>query len=246
MKTVILIPARYKSSRFPGKPLAKILGKEMILRVLEICNKSIDRKDIFVATDNLKIKNFVEKNKFNVILTSKKCLTGTDRIAQASKKIKSDIFINVQGDEPVINPIDIKKIINAKKRYPNYVICGYTKLKNNENVNNKNLPKVLINKKSDLIYMSRSPLPGKKDNKKKVEYLKQVCIYAFNKKDLDKFYKFGKKSDLEKIEDIEILRFFEIDIPIKMILLSKSSIAVDVKSDIKKVEKFLLNETKIS
>lgn len=239
MKTVILIPARFKSSRFPGKPLAKILGKEMIIRVLEICNKLFDKKKIFVATDDLKIKDFVIKNKFNVVLTSKKCLTGTDRIAQASKRINSDIFINVQGDEPLISPRDIKKIIKAKKKYPNAVICGYTKLKNNENANNKNIPKVVINQKSDLIYISRSPIPGQKNNKRNLKYLKQVCIYAFNKKELNKFYNFGKKSDLEKIEDIEILRFFEIGIPIKMILLSKSSIAVDVKTDIKNVEKYL-------
>ena len=242
MKTVIIIPARYKSSRFPGKPLAKILGKEMILRVLEICNKLINKKKIFVATDNKKINNLVVKNNFNVIMTSKKCSTGTDRVAEASKKIKADIFINVQGDEPVIRAKDIEKIINTKKKYPNHVICGYTSISDFENENNVNLPKVVVNKKSDLIYMSRSPIPGKKNKNKKIKYLKQVCIYGFNKNELYKFFKFGKKSDLEKIEDIEILRFFEIGIPIKMVQISKSSIAVDIKTDIKKVEVFLKNE----
>ena len=82
-------------------------------------------------------------------------------------------------------------------------------------------------------------MPGKKEKNKKIEYLKQVCIYAFSKDQLNKFYKFGKKSHLEKIEDIEILRFFELEIPIKMVLVSKSSIAVDIKTDIKKVEKVL-------
>lgn len=247
MRTTIIIPARYKSSRFPGKPLVKILGKEMIIRVLEICNKLLKKKYIFVATDDTRIAKIVKNQNYNVIFTSKNCTTGTDRVALASKKIRSKIFINVQGDEPAINPNDIKKIINAKKKYPNHVICGYTKLKKNfENENNINLPKVVINNKSDLIYMSRLPIPGKKKKIKKIEYFKQVCIYGFNQTELNKFYKFGKKSYLEKIEDIEILRFFEIGIPIKMILLSKSSIAVDVKSDVKKVEKFLLNEKKIS
>ena len=165
MKTVIIIPARYKSSRFPGKPLAKILGKEMILRVLEICNKLINKKKIFVATDNKKINNLVVKNNFNVIMTSKKCSTGTDRVAEASKKIKADIFINVQGDEPVISAKDIEKIINTKKKYPNHVICGYTSISDFENENNVNLPKVVINKKSDLIYMSRVTNTRKKKQK---------------------------------------------------------------------------------
>jgi len=240
MKKVIIIPARYKSSRFPGKPLAKILGKEMILRVLEICNRVFDKKKIFVATDNKKICEIVKNNKFNVIMTSKKCLTGTDRVAEANSKIKSNIIINVQGDEPTINLTDIKKIILAKEKYPKHVICGYTLISKKDDPNNINLPKVVINNKSDLIYMSRSPIPGKKEYKKKINYLKQVCIYAFNKGELKKFKKYGKKSNLETIEDIEILRFFEIGIPIKMIQLSKSSIAVDIKTDIKKVEKYLL------
>ena len=115
MKFVIIIPARYKSSRFPGKPLSKILGREMILRVLDICNRLVKKEDLFVATENSKIKNLVEKNNFNVIMTSKNCLTGTDRVAEASKKINSNIFINVQGDEPVIKTADIKKIVKEKK-----------------------------------------------------------------------------------------------------------------------------------
>ena len=117
MKEVsIIIPARFKSSRFPGKPLAKILGKEMILRVCDICKKVI-KKNVFVATDDKRIIKTVSRSDYNFIKTSKNCLTGTDRVFQASKKIKTNIIINVQGDEPVINPSDIKKIIKAKKDF---------------------------------------------------------------------------------------------------------------------------------
>jgi 3-deoxy-manno-octulosonate cytidylyltransferase (CMP-KDO synthetase) len=212
----------------------------MILRVLEICNKLLNRKNIFVATDNDKIKKFVKSKNFNVIMTSKNCRTGTDRVAEATKKIKSKIIINVQGDEPNINHNDIKKVISAKKKFPNHVICGYTPITKYENPNNINLPKVAINKKSDLVYISRLPVPGLKNTKDTLKYYKQVCIYGFNKKQLLQFKKFGKRrSRLESSEDIEILRFFELNIPIKMIRLSSSSIAVDVKSDIKKLEKYL-------
>ena len=86
----------------------------------------------------------------------------TDRVAEASKKINSGIIVNVQGDEPLIRPIDIKKIINCKKKYPNHVICGYDRIHDSENPDNTNLPKVVVNKKHELIYISRSKIPGSK------------------------------------------------------------------------------------
>ena len=239
MTTSIIIPARFGSSRYRGKPLVKILGREMILRVADICKK-IKNVRVFIATDSKKIANVAEKNGYDYIMTSKNCLTGTDRVAEASKKIKSEIFINVQGDEPTISPRDIQKIMNAKKKFPNHVICGYTEITKGESPKNINLPKVVVNENSDLVYISRLPIPGSKNRKDTLKYNKQVCIYGFNKKQLFKFKKFGKKrSRLESREDIEILRFFELNIPIKMIRLSSSSIAVDIKSDIKKLEKYL-------
>ncbi len=239
MSTAIIIPARFNSSRFPGKPLAKILGKEMILRVLDICKKSINKNKIFVATDDQRIKKVVEKNKFKVLLTSRKCKTGTDRVAEASFKVKAKIIVNVQGDEPLINYKDILKIISAKKKFPNHIICGYTDIGKKENPKNINIPKVVLSRKSDLIYISRKAIPGTKEKNKRIIFNKQVCIYAFSKSELNIFRKYGKISELEKLEDIEILRFFEIGKPIKMVRLSKTTLAVDKKSDIKLVEKFL-------
>jgi 3-deoxy-manno-octulosonate cytidylyltransferase (CMP-KDO synthetase) len=243
MKSVIIIPARYGSSRYKGKPLVKILNREMILRVADICSKVVERKNLFVATDSDKIANVVKKEKYKVIMTSEKCLTGTDRVAEASLKINSNIFINVQGDEPTINPADIKKIISAKKKYPNHVICGYDKVHKFENPLSKNLPKIVTNEKSELVYISRSLIPGEKKKNNK-EFLKQVCIYGFNKKELKKFYFLKKKSKLEKIEDIEILRFFELDTKIKMIKLNSNSIAVDEISDVAKAEKLIRQKNK--
>ena len=192
MKSVVIIPARYGSSRYKGKPLAKILGREMILRVADICSKAVGIKNTYIATDHTKIKNVAKNFGYNVIMTSKKCLTGTDRVAEAAKKISSNIYINVQGDEPTIDPSDIKKIILAKQKYPKYVICGYDQLNRFENPQNKNLPKLVVNEKNELIYISRSIIPGekKKTNKK---FFKQVCIYGFNKDQLNKFYERKKK-----------------------------------------------------
>jgi len=236
---IIVIPARYRSSRFKGKPLVKILGREMILRVADICKKIVKKNNLFIATDDDRIAKVVRKNNYNFIFTSTNCLTGTDRVSEVSKKINSKIYINVQGDEPAINPNDIKKIINGKKKYPNHVVCGFNEIKKDENPKNKNFPKVAISSNNELIYISRSLIPGMKSGYNKFKYLKQVCIYAFNKKELKIFGSKSKKSRLEKIEDIEILRCLENGARIKMIRLNGNSHPVDCKSDVKKVEKIL-------
>ena len=239
MKTLIIIPARFKSLRLPGKPLKKILGKELILWVLDVCKNLINKSTkLVVATDNKKIFNFVKENNFVPIMTSKKCLTGTDRVAEVSKKISSDIYINVQGDEPLIKSNDIKKIIEAKKKDPGKIICGYSRLSSNENPNSLNIPKCVINSNDELVYISRSPVPLSKSKKIKVKYFKQVCIYGFSKKDL-KLFSSREKTPIEKIEDIEILRFIEKGKKIKMVKLKQNSYAVDTKQDIKKIESYL-------
>ena len=250
MTTSIIIPARYGSSRYRGKPLVKILGREMVLRVADICKK-IKNVKVFIATDSKKIANVVEKNGYEYIFTSSACLTGPDRVAEASKKIRSKIYVNVQGDEPTIDPSDIIKVINAKKKFPNHVICGYDKVHDFEKAESLNLPKVVVNSKGELIYISSALVPGKKKKNQKIQYHKQVCIYAFNKKELnifkkqlEKFYSNKKKSETESIEDIEILRFFDLGEKIKMIKLNSNSVAVDEISDVKKAEKILKKNLK--
>ena len=176
----IIIPARYSSKRLPGKPLKLINGKELVLHVAERCSKVFGVKNLIIATDSKKIKSKVEKKGFNSIITSKKCLTGTDRVAEASKKIKSKIYINVQGDEPLIKTNDIKKVYSAKKKNPNHVICGYSEISKREDPHNTNIPKVILNKHSELIYISRALIPASKKKLRNFKFLKQVCIYAFN------------------------------------------------------------------
>ena len=241
MKKIIIIPARFQSKRFPGKPLKKILNKELVIWVAEACGKVLGTKLVYIATDDERIDNKVKEYGFKTILTSKDCLTGTDRVAEASRKIESDIYINVQGDEPLVKPQDIKKIIDKKIEYPNHVICGYTEILENEDPLNKNIPKVALNENSELIYISRSAIPFSKEENfiKKNKFLKQVCIYAFNKSELNQFYNFKKKSKTEMLEDIEILRFFEFDKKIKMVKTTTGSIAVDQENDIAKVEQIL-------
>ena len=240
MKYAIIIPARMSSSRFYGKPLAKILGKELISWVYERCADATRKNKVYIATDSNEIKNFCISKKYNCILTSK-AITGTDRIYLASKKIKASYYINVQGDEPLIKKRDIQKIIKYGLN-KKHVTNGYCKIKSFNLVKSRSIPKVVFNSEKELIYISRSPIPS---SKKKIQnkFFRQVCIYSYPKNLLDKFGKIKKKSTIEAIEDIEIIRFLENGIKVKMMKLSDNPYAVDYPSDIKKVEKFINGRT---
>lgn len=239
-RAVVVIPARYASSRYPGKPLVKLLGKPMILWVAELAAKAIEPNNVYVATDDERIKHTVETAGFNVVMTEE-ALTGTDRLAQAAEKIDADIFINLQGDEPLADPNDILNILHVKEAFPDAVINGFTYLSDDENPDNVNLPKVITAEDNSLVYMSRRALPGfKEELNKPTSYKKQVCIYAFNKDELKRFSDFGRKSALERAEDIEILRFLEFGKTVKMIETAAGSYAVDAPSDVAKVEREML------
>ena len=233
---LVVIPARYNSKRLPGKPLIDIKGIPMIVRTYNQCKKVVPESEIIVATDDKRIQKICDNNNIRSIKTSKKCLTGTDRIAELSIKIKKKFYINVQGDEPICNPSDIKKIIKCAKKYPNQIINGYTAIKNKEMFNSPNVPKVVFDNNEYLLYMSRAPIPS---NKKKtfVKGWRQVCIYSFPYKSLKDFSSTKKKTLLESIEDLESNRFIELGYKVKMLKMSDKSIAVDTTSDLKKVRK---------
>lgn len=235
-KVAVIIPARYKSSRFPGKPLAKINGKQMILWVAEISEKAVGKESTYIATENEDIADLVKSNGYNVILTSDVCKTGTDRVAEASFEIDADIIINIQGDEPMLDYNDILKVIEYKKNYPNYIINCMSNLNSDENIEDRKIPKLVTNEKNELLYISRSAIPGRKEGTSKIGK-KQICIYAFDKKSLTDFYKRENKTILENEEDIEILRFLEMGYKVKMLELESSTYAVDYPDDIKIIEK---------
>ena len=242
MKYVVIIPARLNSSRLPRKPLLNINGLPMIVRTYNQCAKAIDEKKIYVATDDVKIKRVCSFYNIKTIMTSKKCQTGTDRIAEVSKKLKASIYINVQGDEPMFNPLDLKNLIKVATKNSTKVINGYTEILNKKGYFNVNIPKVVFADNGELIYMSRSPIPFNKE-KNFIKAYRQICAYAIPSYFL-KIFSNNKKSLIEKIEDIEILRFLEAGIKIKMIKMSNKSISVDTKSDLKKVRKLISNNSK--
>lgn len=234
MKYAVVIPARYQSSRFPGKPLTDILGKSMIQRVWERCCAAVGEELVFIATDSDEIKDPCIQFGAQVIMTSPDCLTGTDRLAEANVQLDCDFIVNVQGDEPLIDPNDIVMMIEEYKQNPNTIINAMCALSSEEEFRSFTVPKVVISKEGSLLYMSRSPIPVSKSNGFHGGF-KQVCIYVFSREHLIFFSSNKKKTPIEEIEDIEILRFLENDIAVKMIEVQSSSIAVDIPEDVQKV-----------
>jgi len=238
MDFAVVIPARYHSTRLMGKPLIKLKGVPMIIRTYRQCIKAVDKKFVYVSTDDNRVKNICEKNNIKVIMTSKNCLTGTDRVFETTKYIKAKTFINVQGDEPLFNPKDLLKIIKESRKFPNDVITGYCEITEKKQFFDVNVPKVIVSKDNYIIYASRAPIPYNK-KKKFIKAWRQVCAYAFPKKKLELFYNLKKKTPIEKIEDLEYLRFIEIGVRLRALKMSKNSIAVDTIHDVKLVKKRL-------
>lgn len=240
MKTIIVIPARFKSTRFPGKPLVKLLGKPMIQWVAELSAKAVGVENVYIATDDDTIAQTVTQLGYQSVMTSENCLTGTDRLAEVAQKVEADIYVNVQGDEPLVNPEDILKVIETKKTFPNEVINGYAVIGKDEDPASVNIPKVIFAEDKRLVYMSRQVIPGFKEQKKAPpEFYKQVCIYAFNRQELLDYGRYGRKSTLEGFEDIEIIRFLEWGQLIRMVQTRPGSLAVDAPDDVRPVELLL-------
>ena len=235
---IVVIPARMQSSRFPGKPLIDLHGKSMIQRTFEQCNKAVERELIYVATDSEQIYSHCKENNIQVLMTSDQHLTGTDRVAEIAKKIKAKHYINVQGDEPLFNPNDLKEIINTLKMYPNDVINGYSAIDNDAQYKSVTIPKLVFRPDGRLLYMSRSSIPGNKSSKFNKSW-RQICIYVFPEEALNTFAQCKVKTPLEAEEDIEILRFLELGYEVRMVSLSNDSVAVDTPEDAERVREIL-------
>lgn len=231
---LVVIPARFESSRFPGKPLIDIKGKSMIKRVWEKCVEASSEENVIIATDDRRIEEHCSIHQMETIITSEECLTGTDRVAEVAKKIEADFYVNVQGDEPLINPEDIEEVIAAFKKNPNCTYCAMSKADFSSDYQNNNIPKVVTNNEGSLLYISRAGIPANKTGSS-VPIMKQVCIYAFPKNHLEKYGLGKNKTKLESFEDIEILRLIELGYEVKMLELNSTSLAVDTPEDLKKV-----------
>lgn len=234
-----VIPARFGSSRFPGKPLAQIAGVPLVLRVYARVTHALPRNQVIVATDDLRIKECCESAGANVVLTSSRCPTGTDRVWEAVRGREANVILNVQGDEPLIEPEDILSVLSTWKGREAGVVNAMCALNKDEDVKSPHVPKVAVFDDGRLAYMSRSPVPFRFGRPGGDVFRRQVCIYAFGRRELDVFGSYGRRSPSESLHDIEILRCIDLGIDVHMVEVSAASHAVDIPQDIARVEAVL-------
>lgn len=238
MKIIGVIPARYKSSRFPGKPLVDICGKPMIWWVYQQAKKVDDFDAVYVATDDEQIFETCKSLDVEVIMTSTSHRTGTDRVGEVAQKVQADLIVNIQGDEPLLEPETIKAAIAPFYTNPNLQISNLmAKIDNPVDVVNFTVPKVITNKDGIGVYLTRATAPYPKGSID-YEYYKQVSVYGFKPDALQFFCDYGKKygkAKVEAIEDIEILRFIENGYKVQYIEVNSETVAVDTPNDLEKV-----------
>ncbi len=254
-KISAVIPARYGSSRFEGKPLADILGKPMIQYVYEGVRESKLIDEVIVATDDQRIMEAVNSFGGKAVMTSPTHFTGTDRVAEVAKKLKSEVVVNVQGDEPLIKGNIIDKAIRPLLSDDTLQLSTLmTRIEEVRDWLNPHIVKVVVDQKNFALYFSRSPIPFPRDLQ--IERLesnpfgtnrplpkrvfKHIGVYAFRRKFLLLFSKM-KPTPLEKLEKLEQLRALENDYRIKVNPVDYEPICVDTPEDIQKVEAFLLS-----
>ncbi len=244
LKVLAVIPARWASTRFPGKPLALIQDKPMVQWVHERAEQAKLVDEVIVATDDERIFSAVSDFGGRAILTSPDHPTGTDRIAEAIKDLECDIVVNVQGDEPLIPPENIDSAIQCLIDDPSVSMSTLmTPIENLDEFEDSNIVKVVVGKKGHALYFSRSPIPYDRDKKGLVEKqsrlgYKHIGLYAYRKTFLMKLNSLPE-GDLEQVEKLEQLRVLENGYSIKVVVAPGTSVGVDCPEDLATVLKIL-------
>jgi len=247
LKSIVIIPARFDSSRFPGKPLAKIARKPLIQHVYERALQARGVETVLVATDDARILDAVLKFGGAACMTSRTHRSGTDRVAEAAKYSDAQIVVNLQGDEPLIDPGCIEIILKPFVDEPELMIStAKSPLTSEEELISPNVVKVVTDQKDYALYFSRQPLPyfhGKpaRPDGNLAGSFKHIGIYAYRKHFLELLPTL-KESPLERAEGLEQLRFLENGFKIKVVLYDYQSVAVDTPEDLTRVEAMLGNK----
>ena len=243
MKILGIIPARFASTRFPGKPLALIAGKPLLQHVVEQCEKAKSLNEIIVATDDTRIWE-VAQNFCRVEMTLPHHPSGSDRIAEVAGRIACDAIVNIQGDEPLINPNVIDAVANALAH--SEMSTAATPIKNLAELDNANVVKVVVNAAGRALYFSRRTIPYLRDAATRLAaeqlaafpFLKHLGIYGYRRETLLRLVKFPV-SPLENAEKLEQLRALENGISLGVVKVDYDSIGVDLPEDVARVEKIL-------
>ena len=246
MRILGIIPARYASTRFPGKPLIDILGKTMIQRVYEQAKLSGKLSEVVVATDDERILNHITSFGGRAVLTSDKHQSGTDRCAEVAEAFSDfEVFINIQGDEPCIDPTQIDLLCSCFAEESTELATLVKEIKNPDELTNHNSPKVILNKDSEAIYFSRTTIPFIR-NADSSEWLrlhtfyKHIGIYGYRKDALKAITQLDVSS-LEIAEALEQLRWIENGYRIKVAITDIETQAIDTPEDLEKILRSLQN-----
>lgn len=240
---IIVIPARYGSTRFPGKPLAELQGKPIIQWVYEACKKA-DCGEVIIATEDERITSAAASFGAKAVMTSADCQSGTDRIYQATKGLGASYVINVQGDEPFVQPETIKAVVELVKNDDKTDIStACMPVTDADIINNPNHVKAVLAKDMRALYFSRSPIPYKREKtpeSEKAPYYLHCGIYGYKIKALEQFVKLPV-SPLENLEKLEQLRALEAGMTIKSALINKAGPAIDTPADLERAKEFAKN-----
>ena len=235
-----MLPARWGSTRFPGKPLHLIAGRPLIQHVWERCRRAKKLSGVIIATDDMRIAEAAFAFGAEVSLTSKRHKTGTDRVAEVAKKLRGvSHVINVQGDEPMISPRLIDQLASTLLAEPKLgMITAATRFAPGDDVADPNIVKVVLDRESNALYFSRAPIPHARDGKSLVPHYRHQGIYGYSLPLLLKFVKW-KPTRLEQTEQLEQLRALEHGVRIRVAVTSRISTGVDRPEDAALVEKML-------
>ncbi len=234
MKTAAVIPCRFQSSRFEGKPLATIGGKPMMWHVYQQVAKAASIEVAYIATDSEAIGKACDELGMRWIMTSDRHLTGTDRVAECARKLDADVIVNVQGDEPFILPESIDAVTNALLQSPVQGLAatnGYGVIESDEDVDDQGVVKVIFSVSSLALAYSRLPIPLA--FRKPGGRFRQLGLYAFHKDALE-FFAATEQGPIEQAESVEMYRFIEHDKPVLMVPVEESGVAVDTPADLYK------------
>lgn len=248
MKVIGIIPARYASSRFPGKPLAKLGGKYVIQRVVEQVGAVLD--DVYVATDDERIYNTVTSMGAKAVMTRSDHQSGTDRIAEALEKIGGnfDVVVNIQGDEPFIQKSQIETVVACFNDADTQIATLGKKFATIEEAKNPNSPKIILDNRSYAMYFTRALAPyirGKEESQwlNVYPFLKHIGLYAYRTEVLRELIKLPQ-SPLELAEGLEQLRWLQNGYKIKVGLTEVETVGIDTPEDLRRAELFLTQQSK--
>jgi 3-deoxy-manno-octulosonate cytidylyltransferase (CMP-KDO synthetase) len=243
---IVVIPARYSSSRLPGKPLVSLAGKSMIQRVYERAKLAQRVNRVIVATDDDRIVKAVQDFGGEARMTRPEHRTGTERVAEVAAHEGGDIFVNVQGDEPLLDPAAVDTAVGALLEEPQVTITTVaTPIKVPADIMDPNVCKVVVDFDENALYFSRAPIPWVRDTAGHVQarHLKHLGLYVFRREALLE-YPTLPQGELERIEQLEQLRWLENGWKIRVAEVEHDAVSVDVPDDVARVEKLLQNENR--